>query len=81
MSTNARGVSSYVRLVLAQELATLLIRDDMNLSIERAREILEESRGVGEVLNGKDVQDEVSLGKRRSAGRRYVDENDESDGE
>jgi hypothetical protein len=81
MSTKARGVAPYARLVLAKELATLLIRDEMKVSIERAREILEESAAVGEVLNGKDVQDEAGNVTKISAGRRYVNENDESDGE
>lgn len=81
MSKKAGGVGAYVRLVLAPELATMLIRDEMKVSIERARGILEESRAVGEVLNSKDIEDEMGPEKRRSTGRRYVDENDESDGE
>ena len=79
MSTNAGGVTSYARLVLTKELATLLIRDEMDVSIERAREILKESATVGEILNGKDVQDQIGPVKQRATGRRYVDENDESD--
>jgi hypothetical protein len=81
MSANARGVAAYARLVLAKELATLLIRDDMNVSLERAREILEESANVGDILHGKEVQGQIGSVKKISAGRRYVDENGDSDNE
>lgn len=68
MTTIAGGVPGYIRLVLAPELAALLIKDEMTVSIERAREILEESRLVGEAMNDND-----DTGKK--AGRRsYVDE-------
>jgi hypothetical protein len=70
MST--KGPSGYVTNVLAPELATLLIRDDMRVTIERAREILQESIAVGEELNGKEGEDSKTY---RKQGRWEVDEN------
>lgn len=72
ISTSARGVANYARLVLAKELATLLIRDEMAVSIERAREILVKSTSVGEALNGRDVHAETGDGKKKPGGRVYV---------
>ncbi|TID16599.1 hypothetical protein E2P81_ATG12018 [Venturia nashicola] len=73
ISTNARGVASYARLVLAKELATLLIRDEMKVSLERARDILVESTSVGEVLNGKEIFAETGESKKKKPnGRVYV---------
>lgn len=72
ISTSARGVANYARLVLAKELATLLIRDEMKVSLERARDILVESRSVGEVLNGKEIYAETGDSKKKPIGRVYV---------
>lgn len=61
-------------MVLAKELAALLIRDEMKVSLDRAREILIESTSVGEVLNGKEIYAETgdSKKKEKSVGRVYV---------
>lgn len=53
----ARGPTGYVQMVLAPELATLLVKEDMrevkgDMTDERAREILSESIDLGELLNG-----------------------------
>jgi len=45
-----RGVTPYVQAVLVMEVAVLLIMEDMNVDIERAREILTESVAAGELL-------------------------------
>ena len=42
-------------MVLAPELAAILIMEDLNVSAERAREILEESSELGELLNGDEM--------------------------
>lgn len=60
----------YARLVLAKELAALLIRDEMKVSLERARDILIESTSVGEALNGKEIH--VGTEKSKANGRVYV---------
>ncbi|KAE9964887.1 hypothetical protein EG328_006719 [Venturia inaequalis] len=73
ISTSARGVANYARLVLAKELATLLIRDEMKVSLERARDILFKSTSVGEVLNGKEIYAETGdCETKKPIGRVYV---------
>jgi RTC4-like domain len=48
----ARDVSGYVQMVLAPELATRLVMEDMNVDIERARGIMGESVDLGDLLSG-----------------------------
>jgi hypothetical protein len=48
----ARDVSGYVQMVLAPELATRLVMEDMNVDVERAREIMGESTDLGDLLSG-----------------------------
>ena len=45
-----RGVAAYVQAVLVQEIAALLIMEDMKVNEEKAREILDESVLMGELL-------------------------------
>ena len=45
------GVSGYVQAVLIPELAVLLIKDDMKVDEEKAREVLRESVDIGILLN------------------------------
>lgn len=47
------GTADYVTGVLVPELAVMLIKEDMNVGDERARQILQESRHVGETLHGE----------------------------
>ena len=51
------GVSRYVQAVLVPELATLLIKDDMKVDEERAREVLNDSVDIGNLLN--EEEDEI----------------------
>ncbi|KAI1431020.1 RTC4-like domain-containing protein [Xylaria sp. CBS 124048] len=51
---SARSYTGYVQLVLVPELAVRLIMDDMSVSKERAREVLEESAEIGELLYEED---------------------------
>jgi len=53
---SARGYGHYVQAVLVPELASLLIAEDMEVSPEVARNVMEESIKVGELLN-EDVAD------------------------
>ncbi|KAF2435786.1 hypothetical protein EJ08DRAFT_289308 [Tothia fuscella] len=55
----ARGSSEYVQLVLAPELATLLIMEDMSVDGEEARKIMRESTELGDVLCGKDESEQT----------------------
>jgi len=53
----ARGPTGYVQMVLAPELAALLVKEDMRnkrdeIGDEQAREILSVSIDIGELLNG-----------------------------
>jgi hypothetical protein len=41
-------------MVLVPEVAAQLIKDDMQVDIERAREIMEESHALGDIINGAD---------------------------
>lgn len=48
---SARGYTGFVQSVLVPELAVKLIQEDMSLSADKAREVMEESRSVGEIIN------------------------------
>ncbi|KAI9779988.1 MAG: hypothetical protein M1835_004593 [Candelina submexicana] len=52
------GVSAFLQLVLVPELAVLLIREDMDVKEEIAREILEDSIEIGDLLH-EDQDDEI----------------------
>jgi hypothetical protein len=45
------GVAAYAQAVLVPELAALLVKEDMDVSDEEARQILRESMTIGEKLN------------------------------
>lgn len=51
------GVAGFVQAVLAPELAVVVVKDDMKVDDERAREILRESSEVGNLLN--EEEDEI----------------------
>ncbi|KAL8700652.1 MAG: hypothetical protein Q9201_005338 [Fulgogasparrea decipioides] len=60
------GVSGYVQAVLAPELAVMLVKDDMNVDEEQAREILKESSEVGNLLNEEEDEDIKDAVERES---------------
>lgn len=55
----ARGVTGYVQTVLVPELAVRLIREDMGVGVEDARQVMRESVGIGDLLN-EEVEDVVT---------------------
>lgn len=69
-----RGVTNYMQAVLVPEITTLLIMEDMSVDAERAREILDESVVMGELLQ-EEVKD-VHVSKRKG---RVGDSEEDSD--
>ncbi|KAI1273398.1 RTC4-like domain-containing protein [Xylaria sp. FL0933] len=57
---SARTYTGYVQMVLVPELAVRLIMEDMSVAEERAREVLEESVEIGELLH-EEARDVVTL--------------------
>jgi RTC4-like domain len=53
----ARDVSGYIQMVLAPELASRLIMDDMDTTIIQAREVMVESASLGDLLYGSTEED------------------------
>lgn len=47
----ATGVSGFVQGVLVPELTVMLVKEDMGVNDEHAREIMGESMGIGDLLN------------------------------
>ena len=45
------GVSGYIQDVLVPELGSLLVQDDMKVSLDDARRILRESADIGDLIN------------------------------
>jgi hypothetical protein len=67
----ARGFTPYVEYVVVPEVAVKLIMEDMNCEVERAREIMSESLGVGELLS-EEIKDVV-----RRTGSEEIEDSDE----
>ncbi|CUS10168.1 unnamed protein product [Tuber aestivum] len=53
------SAAAFVQAVLVPEMAVRLIMEDMEVTEKRAREVLEESRSIGEILNLKDYQEDI----------------------
>lgn len=56
---SARGFTAYVQSVLVPEVVVRLIMEDMNVDVERGREILADSVSAGELLN-EEIKDVVT---------------------
>ncbi|TVY85483.1 hypothetical protein LSUE1_G000160 [Lachnellula suecica] len=67
---SSRGPTAFVQSVLVPEVTVLLIMEDMNVEVEEARNILEESAGVGELIH-EEIRDVVK--------KRIEDSEDEDD--
>jgi len=53
------SAAAFVQAVLVPEMAVRLIMEDMKITEKRAREVLEESRSIGEILNLQDYQEDI----------------------
>jgi hypothetical protein len=51
------GVAAYAQTVIVPELSVLLVKEDMKVNDEDARQILRDSMGIGEQLNA--AEDDV----------------------
>ncbi|KAI8954826.1 RTC4-like domain-containing protein [Xylaria longipes] len=60
---SARTYTGYVQTVLVPELAVRLIMEDMSVTEERARDVLEESIEIGELLH-EEARDVVKIDKK-----------------
>jgi hypothetical protein len=67
---SSRGPTAFVQSVLVPEVAVLLIMEDMHVSVEKARDVLEDSVGVGELIH-EEIRDVVK--------KRVEDSEDDSD--
>ena len=56
---SARGFTAYVQSVLVPELVVRLIMEDMDVDVEKGREILADSVSAGELLN-EEIKDVVT---------------------
>lgn len=63
----ARGVTGYVQSVLVPEVTVLLIKEDMNITIDEARGVLKESVTVGELVH-EEIRDVVTKRREDSDG-------------
>ena len=61
------GLSVFVHAVLVPELAVSLVREDMNVDEEEARQIIKESSDLGELLN--EEEEEVVTRKKKDERR------------
>lgn len=51
------SMATYIQTVLVPEAAVLLIKEDMNVDVSRAIDILEESRELGDLVHPEDGDD------------------------
>lgn len=58
---SGRGYTGFVQSVLVQELAVKLIQEDLSLDEDKAREVMVESRELGEILNDEKRQSQPLL--------------------
>lgn len=66
---SGRGYTGFVQSVLVPELAVRLIQEDLSLDEDKAREVMVESRELGEILNDE---------KRQSKPRTYIESRENS---
>ncbi|KAH8676827.1 RTC4-like domain-containing protein [Tricladium varicosporioides] len=69
----ARTVAGFVQSVCVQEVAALMIMEDMEVEAEEAREILESSAGVGELVN-EEIREVVTKKIDNSEGEESLDD-------
>lgn len=74
----ARGPTAFVESVVVPEVTVLLIKEDMNVDDQRAREILKESSEMGDLVN-EEIKDVVKLKPKEK--KKYVNDSDDDDAE
>jgi hypothetical protein len=57
----ARSAPGYIQMVLAPEVATLLVMEDMSVDEAQARAIMQDSASLGDLLNSKEEGDQSGL--------------------
>jgi hypothetical protein len=57
----ARSAPGYIQMVLAPEVATLLVMEDMSVDEKQARAVMLESADLGDLLHGKEEGDQSLL--------------------
>lgn len=62
------GVDGFVRQVLVPELACLLIAEDLNVDVERAREVMSNSRRLGVVRWEEEEDEGINAGEEEEEG-------------
>ncbi|APA05558.1 hypothetical protein sscle_01g003280 [Sclerotinia sclerotiorum 1980 UF-70] len=72
---SARGPTAFVESVIVPELTVLLIKEDMKVDEEEAREILKESCEIGDLVN-EEIKDVVKLKPKE---KRYINDSDDDD--
>lgn len=58
---SARGVTAFAQSVLVPEVAVLLIKEDMRISVDEARKLLEDSARIGELVH-EEIREIVTRG-------------------
>jgi hypothetical protein len=54
----ARDVSGYIHMVLAPEIATRLVMEDMDVDKKQARQIMADSAELGDLLHGSTEEED-----------------------
>jgi len=75
----ARGVTGFVQAVLVPEVAVLLIKEDMDVKVDEARDILAESAGIGELVH-EEIKDVVVRRVEDSENENDDEDEDDDDG-
>jgi hypothetical protein len=76
----ARSAPGYIQMVMAPEVATLLVMEDMCVSEAQARVIMQESAGLGDLLNSKEEGDQRGV-RPVWTGEDKADDDDDGDGD
>ncbi|KAF2634979.1 hypothetical protein P280DRAFT_462718 [Massarina eburnea CBS 473.64] len=70
------GFAVYLQTVLVPEVTVLLVREDFNVSVQMAEELIEQSKGLGSLLH-EEVDDRVEPGSDEEEEREMVDLDDD----
>lgn len=78
---SGRGYTGFVQSVLVPELAVKLIQEDLSLEEDQARDVLKESRAVGEILNDerRQSQSQAPMQMREDSPEEQDEDSEEED--